>query len=89
MTNLLDIKTPATGEAKAVKSEFGLDNHGFKNLGTVYWNLPTPALYEEAVFRREGRIAANGAFVCSTGSKTGRSANDKFVVKEDESGEHV
>jgi phosphoenolpyruvate carboxykinase (ATP) len=87
--NLLDIKTPATGESKAVKSEFGLDNHGLKNLGTVFWNLPTPALYEEALFRREGRIAANGPFVCNTGKKTGRSASDKFVVKEAESGDHV
>jgi phosphoenolpyruvate carboxykinase (ATP) len=89
MINLLDIKTPATAEAKAVKSEFGLDNHGLKNLGTVYWNLASPALYEEAVFRKEGRICANGPFVCATGSKTGRSANDKFIVKEATSDEHV
>jgi len=89
MNNLLDIKTPATGEAKAVKSEFGLDNHGLKGLGTVYWNLSSPALYEEAIFRKEGRVGANGPFVCSTGSKTGRSAGDKFIVKEATSDDHV
>jgi hypothetical protein len=60
MNNLLDIKSPANPEAKALKSEFGLVNLGLQNLGQVYWNLTTPALYEEALFRREGRIAHAG-----------------------------
>ncbi|HCM40109.1 MAG TPA: phosphoenolpyruvate carboxykinase (ATP) [Bdellovibrionales bacterium] len=89
MMNLLDIKTPATGEAKAVKSEFGLDNLGFQNLGNVYWNLSAPALYEEAIFRKEGRISQHGPFVCSTGKHTARSANDKFVVRGTDSEGHV
>jgi len=89
MINLLDIKTPATPESKAVKAEFGLENHGLQNLGNIYWNLPTPALYEEALFRHEGRVAQGGAFICNTGKHTGRSANDKFVVKEDESSHHI
>jgi phosphoenolpyruvate carboxykinase (ATP) len=89
MNNLLDIKTPAAGEAKAVGSEYGLSNHGLKNLGTVFWNLAAPALYEEALFRREGRVAHLGPFVCNTGKHTARSANDKFVVKEEGSREHV
>jgi phosphoenolpyruvate carboxykinase (ATP) len=89
MINLLDIKTPATPESKAVKSSFGLENHGLQNLGGVYWNLNTPALYEEALFRKEGRIAQGGPFVCSTGKHTARAANDKFVVKEPGSEDHV
>ena len=89
MINLLDIKTPSAGEAKAVKSEYGLANHGLQNLGTVYWNLPTPALYEEALFRREGRTTAWGSFVCNTGKHTARAANDKFVVREPGSDEHI
>ena len=63
MNNLLDIKTPASGEAGAVRSDYGLENHGLENLGTVYWNLPTPSLYEEIAFRREGRIE-EGQLVC-------------------------
>ena len=31
-----------------------LRNLGLENLGRVYWNLPTPALYEEAIRRYEG-----------------------------------
>jgi phosphoenolpyruvate carboxykinase (ATP) len=48
----------------------------------VYWNLSEPVLYEEAVRRGEGVIAAGGPLVCRTGQHTGRSPNDKFIVKE-------
>jgi len=55
---------------------------GLKNLGTVYWNLSTPALYEEVVRRREGWISHLGPLVVHTGHHTGRSPNDKFIVRE-------
>src|ERR1700760_3968108 len=48
----------------------------------VRWNLSTAALYEEAVRRQEGLIAAEGPLACRTGQHTGRSPNDKFVVRE-------
>src|SRR5688572_20765677 len=48
----------------------------------VHWNLPAAALYEEAVRRGEGVIAAEGPLVCRTGQHTGRSPNDKFIVRE-------
>jgi phosphoenolpyruvate carboxykinase (ATP) len=48
----------------------------------VYWNLAEPVLYEEAVRRGEGVMAAGGPLVCRTGHHTGRSPNDKFIVKE-------
>jgi phosphoenolpyruvate carboxykinase (ATP) len=89
MINYLDIRTPAQGEAGAVRSDFGLDQQGLSQLGTVYWNLPSASLYEEVAFRREGRMAVDGALVCSTGKHTGRSASDKFVVREPSSEEHV
>lgn len=46
------------------------------------WNLSTGALYEEAVRRGEGLIAAEGPLVCRTGEHTGRSPKDKFLVRE-------
>jgi phosphoenolpyruvate carboxykinase (ATP) len=82
MNNILDIKTPAQSEASALKSDYGLENHGLTNLRMAYWNLPTESLYEEIAFRKEARISHMGAIVANTGKHTARSANDKFIVKE-------
>ena len=82
MLNYLNIKSPAAGIAKDLKSDYGLVNHGFNNLGLVYWNLSEPALYEEILFRREGHISSDGPIVVNTGKHTARAANDKFVVLE-------
>ncbi len=81
MNNLLNIKTPAQDQAKAYKADYGLDNHGLTNLN-VYWNLPTEALVEEIAFRGEGRLSHMGPVIVNTGKHTGRSVNDKFIVKE-------
>ncbi len=55
---------------------------GLEPRGGVSWN-PVPAvLYEEAVRRGEGQATAAGAFNAVTTPHTGRSPNDKFVVKE-------
>ncbi|HLO36256.1 MAG TPA: phosphoenolpyruvate carboxykinase (ATP) [Candidatus Deferrimicrobium sp.] len=45
-------------------------------------NLPTAELYEDAVRAGEGLIAADGPLVVRTGKHTGRSPQDKFIVKE-------
>ncbi len=82
MNNILDIKTPAEGIAAAVKSDYGLDYLGLTNLRKVYWNLTSEALYEEIVFRGEGRISREGPIIVDTGKHTARAANDKFVVAE-------
>ena len=63
-------------------STVGIDRQGLKNTGTVYWNLGTEALYEATLARGDGVIAQGGALVVRTGQHTGRSANDKFIVKE-------
>ncbi|MHB8878339.1 MAG: phosphoenolpyruvate carboxykinase (ATP) [Myxococcaceae bacterium] len=89
MNNLLDIKTPAQGQASALKADYALDNLGLSNLHQAYWNLPTEALYEEITFRREASIAKLGPIVATTGAHTGRSVNDKFVVREPSSEGHV
>ncbi len=89
MNNILDIKTPAQPQATALKSDYGLDNLGLTNLGQVYWNLPTEALYEEIVFRNEGKITHLGPVVVNTGKHTGRSASDKFIVREPTTEGHV
>ena len=89
MNPYIDIPSPATPEAGQTASVFGLLNHGLTNLHRVYWNLPTPALYEESVFRNEGRISHRGPLVVYTGRHTARSAADKFIVQEQTSSEKV
>ncbi len=78
----LEFNTPATKHASALKSDYGLKNHGLKNLERVFWNLPEPALYEEAVFRNEGHITHAGPFLVDTKKHRARAAADKFIVKE-------
>lgn len=63
-------------------SKVSLEEHGLINLKTIYWTLPTPALYEEALKRNEGIMAHLGPLVVRTGQYTGRSPNDKFIVDE-------
>ena len=67
----------------------GLDAHGISTTGQVHWNLTAPLLYEHALRRDEGVVAADGPLVCRTGQHTGRSPNDKFVVQEPSSQAHV
>lgn len=64
-------------------SKNGVENQGLKNLAQVNWNLKPAALYEIALKRGEGELSSGGAFVSRTGEHTGRSAQDKFVVKDD------
>ena len=51
----------------------------------VYRNLTPSQLYEHALRRREGIATAAGPFCAVTSPHTGRSPNDKFLVKEPES----
>jgi phosphoenolpyruvate carboxykinase (ATP) len=63
-------------------SAHGLEGQGFRNLKAVHWNLTAPALYERATARGEGHVAKNGPLVVLTGQHTGRSASDKFIVRD-------
>ena len=49
---------------------------------SVRANLPTAELYEDAIRRGEGLVAAEGPLVVRTGKHTGRSPEDKFIVGE-------
>jgi phosphoenolpyruvate carboxykinase (ATP) len=70
-------------------SSYDLTNHGIKNTGHIYWNLTSGELYEHTVKRGEGLIAHMGPLAVNTGQHTGRSPNDKFLVREPTSEKHV
>ena len=55
----------------------------------VHRNLSTPQLIEAAIARGEASLAANGALVALTGSRTGRSPRDKFTVEDAETKDRI
>src|SRR3954454_24585000 len=65
-----------------------LDREGIRT-DRARWNLSVAALYEAAIQRQEGVLAADGPLSCRTGQHTGRSPNDKFIVREPSSERHI
>jgi phosphoenolpyruvate carboxykinase (ATP) len=68
--------------AMDIRGSVDLTAHGIESTGRVLWNPSAPLLYEHAVTRGEARIAEGGPMAVDTGVHTGRSAQDKFVVRE-------
>ena len=66
----------------ARESTVGLGAQGLNPRGEVSWNLIAPELFQAAARRGEGEFADMGPFVAVTSPHTGRSPNDKFVVRE-------
>ena len=65
------------------KPAHDLAAQGFRTLGGhVFYNLGTAPLVEHAIRRGEGMLAASGPLVVKTGAHTGRSAQDKFTVRD-------
>jgi phosphoenolpyruvate carboxykinase (ATP) len=65
------------------------DAQGLPQLRAAYWNLRPPRLYEEAIRRGEAKLTAGGALVVETGQHTGRSAKDKFILREAETEDRI
>jgi phosphoenolpyruvate carboxykinase (ATP) len=59
-----------------------LETMGISDAGRIHYNLTEAELYEEAIRRGEAVLTADGALRALTGQHTGRSAKDKFVVRD-------
>ena len=55
---------------------------GFASTNNLYRNLPVSELVKHALKNNEGTLAENGALVINTGKYTGRSPNDRFIVRQ-------
>src|SRR5437773_11230947 len=66
--------------ASGVENDLG--KQGLSPRGKVHWNLIAPELFQAAARRNEGEFADMGPFVAITTPHTGRSPNDRFVVRE-------
>ena len=64
--------------------EFTLADQGIATDAAVHWNLTTSPLYEQALANGEAMLAKDGPLVVATGKHTGRSAKDKFIVRDGE-----
>ncbi|MDD5503237.1 MAG: phosphoenolpyruvate carboxykinase (ATP) [Candidatus Thermoplasmatota archaeon] len=56
---------------------------------TIWYNLSSARLVEMALSRGEGKLSNTGALVVKTKKWTGRSPNDRFIVKDDISTDDV
>ncbi len=68
---------------EGIVSQYSLEHHHLRNLNRIYWNLSSPILVEQIIQRKEGRLSPRGAVVVSTGQFTGRSPNDKYIIKSE------
>jgi phosphoenolpyruvate carboxykinase (ATP) len=70
----------ATTDVRGGRSDLSV--HGIHATGQVVWNPATTLLYEHAISRGEARLAEGGPLAVDTGVHTGRSPQDKFIVRE-------
>ena len=62
---------------------YKLENHGLAPKNQVSWNLSPARLYEESLVRGVAKLAHMGAIVTLTAPHTGRSPNDRFIVRDE------
>ncbi len=67
-----------------VSPNFSLEKQGINTNAQIHWNLGTARLVESALANGEGILAKDGPLVVATGKHTGRSASDKFIVRDAE-----
>ena len=72
-----------------VNPQFRLEDQGIGGLGDVYYNLEEPALVEAALKRGEGTLGRGRALLVTTGKFTGRSPNDKHVVRTENVADNI
>ena len=68
----------------ATSLNVSLASQGFPEPAELFANLGTAPLVEHAVRNGEGLLSVDGPLVVETGKHTGRSAKDKFIVRDAE-----
>jgi phosphoenolpyruvate carboxykinase (ATP) len=68
----------------SIASKFSLIDQSIKTNAKLHWNFGTAQLVESALANGEGILAKDGPLVVETGTHTGRSASDKFIVRDSE-----
>lgn len=79
MDNITGIKNPNAS----------IEKLGIHNTTHQYWNLTPEELIEHSIKKGMGTLANSGALSINTGKFTGRSPEDRFIVKDDITSEKV
>lgn len=84
--------TTSTNVSSAVSllpSKKALQYLNIPHVKQLHFQLNTAELTEHALINQEGYLTDTGALMCSTGSFTGRSPKDRFIVKDDLTADQV
>jgi phosphoenolpyruvate carboxykinase (ATP) len=73
----------------AITETTDLEAHGISPRGQVYWNPTVSQCYAHALARGDGCLAEGGSLVVDTGRHTGRSPQDRYVVREPASEDRI
>ncbi len=72
-----------------MRPSLSLEETGMPGAGNVFYNLQEAALVQEAIERGEGDLGKGGALLASSGTHTGRSPQDKFIVNDPSVAPHI
>lgn len=76
-------------DLKLESAKKSLSKLGIKNTEGVMWNLTPTELIEHALFNKEALLTDNGALMADTGTFTGRSPKDRYIVKDSNTSESI
>ncbi len=70
-------------------SKCSLADIGISRVAKAYWNLRPSELVEMSLQNHEGQLSDTGAIMCDTGKFTGRSPQDRFIVRDSSTEKYV
>lgn len=59
-----------------------LSDYNVQDYKTAFWNLDANQLIKETLSKKQGTLTSNGTLVIQTGTFTGRSPKDRYIVKD-------
>lgn len=80
---------PTLNQTGTRNEDHGVETIGLDGTGRVFWNLGEAALCERSIARGEARLSNTGALVATTAPHTGRSPDDRYIVREEATEESI